>query len=143
MDRGGDVSEENKAAIRQFVDTLNRHDLDGLDTLVAEDVSWHGGSFGEIEGREAFKQLVGAFVGAFPDLRIDLGDLVAERDLVAARFTTTGTQKGEILGVPATGKQAQWNEQPVYRLDGGTVREVWWIGDAFGLMQQLGAIPAS
>lgn len=136
------MSEQNKRVVSELVELFNRHDVNGLNGLIDDRVVWHGGSFGEIEGLDGFKQLFGAFVGAFPDLRIDLGELVAEGDLIAARWTTTGTQEGEILGVPATGKMATWNEQPIYRVADGTVREVWWVGDAFGLMQQLGAIPA-
>lgn len=135
------MSNETAEVVRQLRDAFKAHDLDALDALVADDVAWHGGSFGEITGLEGFKQLVGSFTAAFPDLALELYEVIADRDLVAARWTTTGTQEGEVLGVPATGKRATWTEQPIYRIVDGKVREVWWLGDARGLMQQLGAIP--
>jgi steroid delta-isomerase-like uncharacterized protein len=137
------MSEQNKDLVRRLVETFNGHALDPLDSLLADDFVWHGGSFGEIEGLDAFKQLIGAFYAAFPDLRLELDELVAERDLVVSRYTTTGRQSAELLGVPATGKHAQWREQPIYRVADGKIAEIWWVADIFGLMQQLGAIPTA
>ena len=136
------MSEQNRDVVRRLIDALDRHDFDALDRILAEDFAWHGGSFGEVEGREAFKQLAAPFYAAFPDLRIELHDLIAERDLVMTRFTTTGTHEAEFSGVAATGKQMSWTEHPIYRVADGKVAEAWWVADMFGLMQQLGAIPS-
>jgi steroid delta-isomerase-like uncharacterized protein len=136
------MSEQNKELVRRLIDAFDRHDFDALDELVAADFRWHGGSFGEIQGLDSFKQLAGAFFTAFPDLRLELHDVIADGDRVATRFTSSGTHEAELSGVPATGKHVRWEEQPIYRIEGGTVVEVWWVADIFGLMQQLGAIPS-
>lgn len=73
-------------------------------SILAEHFAWHGGSFGEVRGREPFKQLAAPFYAAFQDLRIELHDLIAERDLVMTRFTTTGTHEAEFSGDPRHGK---------------------------------------
>jgi predicted ester cyclase len=54
---------------------------------------------------------------AFPDLRVQLEDAVAEGDKVVARFTTTGTHRGAFMGLPPTGRSRS------------------------GMMEQLGLMP--
>jgi hypothetical protein len=63
------MSEHNEQVVRRLIDAFDRHDFDALDDLLADAFLWHGGSFGEIEGREAFKELAAPFYAAFPDLR--------------------------------------------------------------------------
>lgn len=137
------MSEEARGTVHRLIEALNRHDFDALDDLLTEDFLWHGGSFGEIEGVPAFKELAGPFFTAFPDLRIDLENVIADGDLVATRFTTTGTHEAEFSGVPASGKRMTWIEHPIYRVADGKVAEAWWVADMFGLMQQLGVIPGA
>lgn len=90
---------------------------------------------GEIEGAEPFKQMLGSFYGAMPDLNVEPDDLIAERDIVVARYTVTGTHKGDLFGVPGSGKQLRYEGQPIYRIAEGKVAEVWFVEDTFGLMK--------
>ena len=74
----------------------------------------------------------------FPDLHIVLDQLLAEDDLVAARWTASGTQDGPLAGIEATGRPVRWGGTDVYRLAGGKVVE-WWRNDDFvWLLHQLG-----
>ena len=136
------MSDRNKDLVRRFFAAINAHELDPFDEILAKDLVWHGGSSGEIKGIDGFKQLVGAFYTAFPDLQTEMHHLIAEGDVVVAHYTTTGTHKAELSGIPATGKQARWDEQPSYRIVEGKIAEVWYLADTLGLMQQLGAIPS-
>lgn len=136
------MSEQNKEVVRRFFGAINRQDLDGLEEVIGSDFLWHGRSMGEIQGADPFKQMVASFYAAFPDLNVELNELIAERDLVVARYTVTGTHEGELSGVSGTGKRIRWEGQPIYRIDGGKVAEVWFVEDSLGLMQQIGAIPS-
>jgi steroid delta-isomerase-like uncharacterized protein len=81
-----------------------------------------------------------AFRNAFPDLewRVDL--LLGESDLVAARWTATGTNSGEWGSVPPTGRRVEFSGVNIFRFgDDGMVVEIWNHRDDLGLMQQLGA----
>jgi predicted SnoaL-like aldol condensation-catalyzing enzyme len=69
-------------------------------------------------------------------------DLVAEGDKVAARRSYKGTHRGELLGIPPTGKPVQIGGISIFRLAGGKITEHWEQIDGLALMQQLGVVPA-
>jgi len=72
-------------------------------------------------------------------IRIDLE--VAEGDLVASYSTVSGTHKGELFGMPATGKHAEWTETHIEKIVNGKITEHWGIVDQMGMLRQLGLAP--
>src|SRR5215207_5498285 len=76
-----------------------------------------------------------------PDLQVTIEELVAEGDKVAVRRSYAGTHRGELLGIPATGKQVRISGISIFRLAGGKIAEHWEQLDRLALMQQLGALP--
>jgi steroid delta-isomerase-like uncharacterized protein len=135
-------TEGNKALVRREVDEVwNQGNLAAADELFAADVIVHGGLPGQPPGVEAIKQGVELNRAAFPDFHVTIDDLIAEGDKVVLRATTRGTHKGELLGMPPTGKQATMTGMTTVRIADGKIAEVWTCSDLFGLMQQLGAIP--
>ena len=113
-----------------------------IDELFATDYVNHDLSKSPIRGIEEFKKwaiaLRNAWLIGFPDYRITIEDLVAEGDKVAKRWTFRGTQTGEFMGIPQTGKQVKMTAVTIYCFAGGKVQEIYWNYDALGLMQQLG-----
>lgn len=82
-----------------------------------------------------------AFLKAFPDLQIKIIELIAEGDLVFARCEATGTQKGELNGIPPTGKAGKIAHWIVNRFnDEGKIVESWNLNDNLSMMQQLGIL---
>jgi predicted ester cyclase len=92
--------------------------------------------------RDEFKQFIGQFLGAFPDLGLTVDDVIAAGDKVVTRLTVRGTHSGDLMGIPASGTEATWTDVNVYRVAGGKIVEEWFCGDYLGMMQQIGAIPA-
>jgi steroid delta-isomerase-like uncharacterized protein len=88
------------------------------------------------------KHFFTAFTSAFPDLRHDIVDMVAEGDKVAVRFNVTGTHKGELQGIPPTDKKVSFSAIDFITMIDGKIAEDWLSVDMMGLMQQIGAIPA-
>jgi steroid delta-isomerase-like uncharacterized protein len=82
---------------------------------------------------------------AFPDLNITVDMQVAERDLVAVRWTARGTNTGAGNGLPATGRAVQITGTTLFRIADGRIAEEWTSADSLGLMKQLGllATPAA
>jgi predicted ester cyclase len=78
---------------------------------------------------------------AFPDGHMTIDDLVVEGDKVVARYTLTGTHKGEFMGIPATNKKVTGWVIEIDRVAGGKCVEGWSRMDTLGLMQQLGVVP--
>jgi steroid delta-isomerase-like uncharacterized protein len=92
-------------------------------------------------GPEGFKQLVGAYRTAFPDLTITVDELIAEGDKVVGRWTATGTNTGSLMGMPPTGKHATITGISILAFAGSQVTEQRTNWDTMGMLQQLGVIP--
>jgi steroid delta-isomerase-like uncharacterized protein len=136
-------SEANKAVVRRFLESvINQGDLGAAGELCAADLAWHGGSVGEYHDLAAFQQGLAPFFTAFPDLRVEVEDMLADGDRVVARYTWRGTQRGEFFGIAATGRSVEVAGTSIYRLEDGKIAEEWWLEDMLGLMRQLGALPA-
>jgi predicted ester cyclase len=71
-------------------------------------------------------------------------DAFASEDRVAARLTVTGTHDGELMGVPPTHRTVRFDVITILRLDDdGRIAERWNVTDLLGLLQQIGAVPAT
>lgn len=86
------------------------------------------------------QQFAAMFYGAFPDLRHVIEDVVAAEDSIAVRFILHGTQTGNFLGLPATGKAIAVSAIAILSISDGKVTELKGVFDQFGMMQQLGVI---
>jgi predicted ester cyclase len=89
-------------------------------------------------GPEGCKQVARIFRTAFPDFNMTVEDVVAEDDLVVCRFRQTGTHRGELFGVPATGRGVDFGEIALCQIAGGQIVSTWFQTDMLGLMSQLG-----
>ncbi len=133
-------TEQNKAIARYHLEEASKGNHEAAFDHVAPDVVWHG--FGTVSGLEGWKQAHTMFVVAFPDFQGTIDDQVAEGDKVVTRFTFHGTHRGELQGIPLTGKQVAVPGMVIDRIADGKVVEHWIEFDQLGLMQQLGVIPA-
>ncbi len=135
-------AEQNKTLMRRFYDeVVNRGNLDMIDELASPDFVDHEASSGLAGGREDVKQFLSMLRIAFPDLRMNVEDLIAEGDKVVARATMTGTHQGEFAGIAATGKTVNVAAIDIVRFADGKLAEHWGVTDAASLMEQLGALP--
>src|SRR5215208_223580 len=129
-----------------FSMSFGRMNVELLDELLADDCVNHEQSNPELSGKEACIEWANGVRLAnrqgFPDFDIRAEDFVAEGDNVVKRFVCRGTHSGEFAGIPPTGKTVTMRGITLYRLAGGKVKEIYWNYDGFGLLQQLGAIPA-
>jgi|RhiMetdeSRZDD1v2_1073273.scaffolds.fasta_scaffold97765_3 steroid delta-isomerase-like uncharacterized protein len=136
--------EQNKALARQLVEeVLNRGDMSRADELLAADFIEHEElPPGVPTGREAPKQLTTMLRSAFPDFKATINDLIAEGDKVVIHMTWNGTQQGEFMGIPPTGKRISVGIFDILRIAEGQIVEHWGLMDRMAMMQQLGVIPA-
>jgi predicted ester cyclase len=80
---------------------------------------------------------------AFPDLFLDVRDVLADGDRVDLRYVLCGTHDGELMGVPASGQRVSSDGRVFARLESGQVVERWGVQDMMTLLQQIGALPAA
>jgi steroid delta-isomerase-like uncharacterized protein len=136
-------SEQNKTIVRRALEEPWTGNLDVVDDLIASDYIGHDPATPEpLRGPEGVKQFIATYLAAFPDARITVEEQLAEGDLVATRWSGRGTHEGELMGIEPTGKQATVSGLTISRLQGGKIVEEFQNWDTFGLMQQLGAVPA-
>jgi len=138
------VSEENKTIVlRSYEEVINTGDFDRADELFSADVVEHEVVPGleQPPGLEGFKQFFSMLRRAFPDLRMDVQDTIAEGDKVVARVEVHGTHQGEFMGMPPSDNRIEVTAVDIFRLEDGKIAEHWGNFDNLGMMQQLGAIP--
>ena len=133
--------EENKAAIREFFEQVwNAGDEAAIERFIAAEAAGNDPDFGI--GREGFKQQWRNWRQAFPDLHFEVEELVAEGDTVVSRWTLTGTQTGEFLGIAPTGRKIRVAGMSLDHLKDGVLISGFDGWDNLGLRQQLGALPS-
>jgi steroid delta-isomerase-like uncharacterized protein len=134
--------EENKALARRlFEDIWNKGNLDAFDDIYAPDIVNHTLPPGIPQGIEGNKMFTKMYLTAFPDTKMTIDLQIAEGDKVVTRWHAQGTHKGELMGIPATGKQATVTGIAIDRIAGGRIVESWGEFDQMGMMQQLGVVP--
>jgi steroid delta-isomerase-like uncharacterized protein len=131
--------EENKAIVRRLFEETSKGNWAILDELWARDYVYH--MPGKSLTREESEQFMRDVRTAFPDGRVTIEDMIAEGDKVVTRYTSSGTQKGDFMGIPATGKEVTLTSICISRIAEGKIAEEWEEFDALGFMQKLGAIP--
>ena len=120
--------EENKAFIRRYFEALSGKDKPAA--VVNRYVS-----------DEELKHHIALYEAAFPSYQLIAEDMIAEGDKVVVRSTFRGTHKGDLMGIPPTGKQVTMPLILIYRIADDKIVEHWMQADALGLLQQLGVIP--
>jgi steroid delta-isomerase-like uncharacterized protein len=138
------MSEENKAVARRFIEEVwNNGNLAVIDELIAENHVDHdpaqAGGPGGPQGMRAFVEM---YRSAYPDTHLEIGEMIAEGDLVAMTWTATGTHQGELMGIAPTGRSVTVTGIGVDRISDGHIVESWGNYDALGMLAQLGAMPA-
>ncbi|MEP6995467.1 MAG: ester cyclase [Acidobacteriota bacterium] len=132
-------TERNKALIRRLFDeVLNGGKLGLLDQLVGSSYVEHNPVANQAAGGAGVRVKIEAMKAAFPDLRFTLEELIAEGEIVAARYYWRGTHKGTFLGIAPTGRRLSVRGMDFYRLEDGRLIEHWEIVDEFGMLSQLG-----
>lgn len=136
------MSEENKAIVRRLVEEWQdgrRRDV--AEELIADEFVDHSAGPDESGNKEEGIQWFDYIWEALPDFSVQIRDQVAEGDKVATLKTFSGTHKGELMGIPPTGKRVAFDIFDLLRIRDGQVVEHWGVYDIAGLMQQLGAMP--
>jgi steroid delta-isomerase-like uncharacterized protein len=134
--------EANKAIIGAHVAALfNQHRVAQTDEFFTPDYLDHAPLPGQAPGLEGAKHKWTNYLTAVPDMRATIEDMVAEGDKLAVRWTVQGTHRGELLGIPPTGKPVRFSGISIYRLAAGKIAEQWEQWDRLPLLQQLGVLP--
>jgi len=131
---------ENKKIVRRYQEIYNSNDLEALGEVVSEDLLTPKIMPGIPSGMEGAKAAHRIMLAGFPDYQTVIDDLVAEGDKVVARITMSGTNTGNFMGIPPTGKHVSFTGIYIARIANGKIVEHWGEEDSISLLQQLGAL---
>ena len=138
--------ERNKDLARQAIGIWTTGVFDAVDELYAPEYVNHQhhdpDDPRDIHGAEAMKRFARKFREAFPDFHDSVDIQIAEGDMVATRFTSTGTHRGTFMGVEPTNRELTWTGITIDRIAEGKMVESWANWDMMGMMQQLNAVSA-
>src|SRR6185436_12844822 len=136
-------TDQNSVNFRRIPEEIfNQGKLELIDELFIPDYVEHVPlPPGFPSGAAGLKQFVSMIRTAFPDFHYTIEDLFGEGEKYAGRIAARGTHQNEFMGIPATGKKAQWAEIHIARMVNGKLVKHWAVQDTLGMLQQLGVIP--
>ena len=131
--------QENVNTQKQFGEAINSGNLEKFKELMAPNVLDHDPAPDQGPGPEGFISFFETFRAAFPDLKVEVEQMVADEDNVSIAYTVTGTHKGDFMGVPATNKAISARGVQIARFENGKIVERWGSSDELGILKQIGA----
>jgi predicted ester cyclase len=122
------VSERNKATVRRLIaEVLNAGRLDVIDELYAAELA------------AGARRWIAPFRASFPDVHMEVVELIAEGDKVVGRFRCSATHLGEWLGHAPTGRRFERvDEVSIFRFRDGRIVHAWSLEDSLSRLRQLG-----
>lgn len=137
------MSVENETLVRRFFEEFcNQRRGEVADELVTEDYLSHGPQAPPAEGPDGVRERVGLYQDAV-DGHWNVEEIFSAGDRVVARWTGTGTHRGELMGIEPTGLPISVDAISIFRIADGKITEEWTVWDALGLLQQVGAVPVA
>ena len=133
--------DENKTRVRDFYTAMDCQDIDAVSKFVTSNYRMRFSGSPELDFTAA-QDMMGMFFAALPDIRHEILDLFGEGDRVAVRIRVVATHQGELMGVPATGKQVDFESSNVFRFEGDKIEDQWLTADMLTMLKQIGAVPS-
>lgn len=122
------------ATYRGYIDCLNAQDWGNLGRFVHDEATHNGRPF----GLSGYRTMLEKDFDDIPDLRFNIGVLIADPPWIASRLDFDCSPKDEFLGLPVNGRKIAFSENVFYRFEGGKVIEVLSVLDKVAIEAQLG-----
>ena len=129
------TTEENKKIVLEYVEAVNRADMDALRGLFTGDAEIHGVlGWGKMDVvMPIWRELHAAF-----NLKLQPDAIIAEGDTVAVRYTERGTSVGSFRGSPVTGKSYEITAMEWFIIKDGKIHRRWGARDSAAQSRQMG-----
>jgi steroid delta-isomerase-like uncharacterized protein len=131
--------DEAKAVVKAYVDAFNAGDLPALKSLFAEDAEIQGvyGKATLERAESVWRQLIDGY-----GMQLEIKELIAQGDLVAARYLETGTFRAPAFGHEPTGKSYELVAIEWFEVRERKIKRRWGARDSASQLRQLGVLPA-
>lgn len=129
------MTEENEALVRQYSETVQQRNWEGLREIVTSDFVVH-----EPQSIESEPVDIDGHIETLKpfEWRIEVKDIFSQGDKVATREVIYATQIEEFQGLPPSDKEMSTTSILIWRIEDGKVAEVWSSPDSYDFMDQLG-----
>jgi len=128
---------------RWFGEVWNKKRESAIDEMLTADTVHHGlggTENADVVGVENFKNFFRGFTAVFPDLQVEVKEVVADGENISARYVARGTHTGEGLGLPPTNKPVEFTGMGICTVRDGKFVEVWNEVDFLKLYSQIDAL---
>ncbi len=130
--------EDNKALVRACFENASAGRFEALERIVAPHYIVHPDG---ARGADGLSESVERYREALSDLTVTIDQQFTEGDFVATRYRIQGTHDGQLMGMPATGREVEFSGITISHCEGGRIVEEWELVDTMGLLAQVGALP--
>lgn len=93
-------AEVNKRVMLRFTEFINTASEKLAEELISPNAVFHVlGRAEPVRGPAGYLEIIAMMRGGFPDIQRRLEETIAEGDMIAARFTMSGTHQGAFFGL--------------------------------------------
>ncbi len=134
--------DQNKMIVRRFFEEMcNERKLNIAEELFSANHVYHDPQTPAGPGPDGMKQVISTYQTSFPDAHWQVHETIIAGDDVITRWSGKGTQKTQLMGIPATGKSVTVDGIWIHRIANNKIVESWNAWDTLGMLQQLGVVP--
>lgn len=135
------MSTNSAGMLAEWADAWSEHDVDRVAAIFTDDCVYEDVTFGAVNhGKDELKAFGGAFLAAVPDVSVELHSAFVADEHGGMEWTMSGTQTGDLPGLPATGKRFSLRGASVVELRGGKLSRCSDYWDLATLRRQLGVM---
>jgi predicted ester cyclase len=138
LDLSGHALSRQKEMVRVFYKEMWDHaDVSLVPRIFHPDFTFRGSLGPQLIGHQQFIGYVEFVTGALEHYTSDILALVEEGNQVFGKLRFHGYHRGELFGIPPSGRHVWWYGTPIFTFDGKLVRDLWVLGDIYGLIGRL------
>ena len=136
------TTDQRIAIAREYVDRVfNGQDGERAREYFSSDITFHALTVGDLKGADSVVPVLVGLIGALSDVDAQVQDVIASGDLVALRQVVKARHTGNLLGIPATGRDLRWDAVDIYRInEAGKITEQWAFEDFAAILSQVGGV---
>lgn len=142
-----DSADETELLVKSYENVWNEGDYSEIPELVSESFVLYDpaipedvapGPEGEAHGPEGLESFLTWLRAGFPDFQVTIVDLLTSETMAMDEVTFTGTNAGEMNGLPPTGRRVEMSLMTKFRVENGEIREHRVYLDQKEFAEQLG-----
>jgi len=135
------MESDDKALVRAYYEAIyNERQVDDIDRFLSPRFQ-SAGPGGATMDLATHTGALSASLAGLPDLHLTIEEQIAERGAVVTRWAASGTHKGTLFGIPATGAAIRASAIHIHHVVDGRIVDQWEQFDTMGVLRQLGMLP--